>query len=42
MEFAGVAIWKMHPTSTGKLMAFKLSQSDFACIWNEFMKLVNL
>jgi len=42
MEFAGVAIWKIHPTSTSKLMAFKLSQSDFAWIWNELMKPINL
>jgi len=42
MELAGVAIWKVHPTSTDKLMAFKLSQSEFAWIWNELMELTNL
>ncbi len=33
MEFADVAIWKVHPTSTGRLMAFKLSQLHLGCFF---------
>ncbi len=36
MEFADVAKWSVHPTSTGRLMAFKLSQVHLGCFFSFF------
>jgi hypothetical protein len=33
MVFADVAIWSVHPTSTGRLMAFKFSQLHLCCFF---------
>jgi hypothetical protein len=37
MELADVAIRKVHPTSTGRLMAFKFSQLHLGCFFFFFV-----
>jgi len=33
MEVADAPVWKVHPTSTGRLMAFELSQLHLGCFF---------